>query len=136
MKSVDLHKHRRQAAFGAAAGLLFVVITAVAIAASGCSGPGNANASSGAGAETKEGKDASKGAADKSGKPEGRTADQVLKDMEAAYRNTARYADEAKVHRFFTRDNDQLEQMFGYAVAFERPNKLRLECYDARVVID
>ncbi|MCC7084962.1 MAG: DUF2092 domain-containing protein [Pirellulales bacterium] len=136
MKLANHRKHRRQAAFGAAAGLLFVVIAAMAVAASGCNGAG-ANTSSQATAEETKTMDANqKPDATKGEASEARTAQQVLKDMEAAYAKANSYADEAKVFRYFTRNGDSLEQLFHLELAFERPNRLRMECYDARVVSD
>lgn len=132
MKSVEFGKHRRQAAFGATAGLLFVIIAAVAIAASGCSGAGATTATT---AGEKKGSDKTAEGA-KDGKKEARTAQQVLSDMQATYRKADRYADEAKLHRHFTRNGETWENLFRHEVAFERPNKLRLECYDARFICD
>jgi outer membrane lipoprotein-sorting protein len=68
--------------------------------------------------------------------PEKRTAQQILKDMEAAYRQAKDYADNAVVQQRFDKDKQTIEQRFDFSTAFERPNKLRLECYGAKVVCD
>ncbi len=68
--------------------------------------------------------------------PDNRTADQILKDMAAAYRKSTSYADNGQVRRRFERNGQPLEQVFDFSVAFVRPNKLRLICYDAMAVCD
>jgi outer membrane lipoprotein-sorting protein len=131
MKSADLANHRRRAAFGASAGFLFVLIAAVAIAAAGCNGAGATSPPAGGNKDGDKKEDAGK-----NDKKDTRTAQQVLNDMQATYRKADRYADEAKLHRYYTRGGDTFEQMFRHEVAFERPNKLRLECYDAKFISD
>jgi outer membrane lipoprotein-sorting protein len=68
--------------------------------------------------------------------PEKRTVQEVLQNMEAVYRQAADYADNAQVHRRFEKDKQTFEQLYDFSTAFQRPNKLRLECYGARVVCD
>ena len=68
--------------------------------------------------------------------PEKRSADQVLKDMEAAYKKANTYEDAGKVHLHFERDGKAYEDNLDFAVTFVRPNKLRLTCYDVMAVSD
>jgi outer membrane lipoprotein-sorting protein/outer membrane protein assembly factor BamB len=68
--------------------------------------------------------------------PEKRSVEQVLQNMEAAYRGAANYSDNAQVHRRFEKDKQTFEQLYEFSTAFQRPNMLRLECYGARVVCD
>ena len=67
---------------------------------------------------------------------EHRSAQQILKDMEAAYRKAKSYADEGQVHIRFERDGKPFEDNLPFSVVFVRPNKLRLLAYDAMVVSD
>jgi outer membrane lipoprotein-sorting protein len=67
---------------------------------------------------------------------ETRTADQILKDMEKAYRQATTYADDGNVILHFDRGGKPLEDKFPFAISFSRPNKLRLVCYDAMAVSD
>ncbi|HEY2883127.1 MAG TPA: DUF2092 domain-containing protein [Pirellulales bacterium] len=102
----------------------------------GCGGgntetsPGNSLASA---ADGKTGSTTSGGATAGS---EHRTAQQILKDMETAYRKAKSYADEGQVHIRFERDGKTFEDNLPFSVAFVRPNKLRMLCYDAMVVSD
>ena len=86
MKSTDLNMCRRRAAFGASAGLLFVLIAAMAIAAAGCNGAGATSPPASDG--NKDGD--KKQDAGKNDKKEARTAKQILDDLQAAYRNQRR----------------------------------------------
>ncbi len=70
------------------------------------------------------------------GGTEHRSAQQILKDMEAAYRKAKSYADEGQVHIHFERDGKPFEDNLPFSVVFVRPNKLRLLAYDAMVVSD
>ncbi len=67
---------------------------------------------------------------------ETRSAEQVLKDMESVYAKANSYADNGQVLRRFQRNGESLEQAFDFSIAYVRPNKLRMDCYGARVVID
>jgi hypothetical protein len=98
----------------------------------GCGPGGSASASN---APTGASNDNSAAAANPNAK-DNRTADQILKDMASTYAKAKSYADEGQVRRVFTRNGQRLEQDFNFSVAFERPNKLRLICYDAMVVSD
>jgi outer membrane lipoprotein-sorting protein len=68
--------------------------------------------------------------------PEKRSADQVLKDMEAAYKKANTYEDAGKVRLHFERDGKAYEDTLDFAATFVRPNKLRLTCYDVMAVSD
>ncbi len=68
--------------------------------------------------------------------PESRIADQVLKDMEAAYRKATTYADNGEVYLRFEKEGQALDKTLPFSIAFERPNKLRLECYDVKAIAD
>ncbi len=65
-----------------------------------------------------------------------RDAMQILREMEATYKQATTYADAGQVLLRFTRDGQPLEEAFNFAVSFARPNKLRLIAYDAMVVSD
>ena len=56
--------------------------------------------------------------------------------MEAVYAKATSYADNGQVLRRFERNGEPMEQAFDFSLAYVRPNKLRLDCYGARVVID
>ncbi len=53
-----------------------------------------------------------------------------------AYREAKTYADDGRVRITFTRGDSRTEQTIPFRVAFERPDKLRIDCYDARIVAD
>ena len=63
-------------------------------------------------------------------------AQQVLDNMVAAYRTTPSYADAGKVHLVVEPDPRQISGSANFAVAMVRPNKLRMEVYQAMVVSD
>ena len=63
-------------------------------------------------------------------------AEQILRDMETAYRKADSYADNGVVRRKFTRNGESMEQLFDFSIDFVRPNRLRLDCYGVRVVSD
>ncbi len=67
---------------------------------------------------------------------ETRAADQILKDMEKAYRQATTYADDGNVVLHFDRGGKPFEDKFAFAISFSRPNKLRLVCYNAMAVSD
>lgn len=67
---------------------------------------------------------------------ENRTADQILRDMETAYRNATSYSDKAQIEIRFERDGVEVGNEIPCSVAFTRPNKLRMDCYGANVVCD
>ena len=69
------------------------------------------------------------GAAAQSQWPRKHSVEQVIKDMEAAYRKAENYSDHGQVRRRFTKDGQTFEHDFDFTAAFSRPNKLRLEVY-------
>ena len=64
------------------------------------------------------------------------TGRKVLEAMAEAYRSAKSYNDKGKI-RFTAKMGDQnINQQIDLSIAFERPNKLRMEAYLAKVVID
>lgn len=68
----------------------------------------------------------------------GCTADpQVVLDATAkAYREAKTYSDNARVRVAFIRGDATTERTIPFRVAFARPDRVRIECYDARIVAD
>jgi hypothetical protein len=60
----------------------------------------------------------------------------LLRGMAAAYRGAEHYADEARVIVRETRGGRATESTQPFQVAFSRPDRLRIDAYDARVVAD
>jgi len=60
----------------------------------------------------------------------------ILETMAQRYRSAERYADDARVTIRQTQGAEQIERAYPYRVAFVRPDRLRVEAYDARVVAD
>ena len=56
--------------------------------------------------------------------------------MGQAYRAADRYSDDARVTVRQTRGDSSTEQTYPYRVAFVRPDRIRIEAYDARAVAD
>lgn len=72
-----------------------------------------------------------------SGEPKSsKGAREILEQMARAYRDAKTYADGAQVNLTFQQDGQAYEQPQRYMVAFERPNKLRLQINDASVTSD
>ena len=63
-----------------------------------------------------------------------RTAQEVLDKMTAAYKNAATYSDRGRVE--LTEPGAAGSRQADFSVAFERPNKLRLNVYQGEVVCD
>ncbi len=61
---------------------------------------------------------------------------QILDEMGQAYRAADRYSDDARVTVRQTQGESSTEQTYPYRVAFVRPDRIRVEAYDARVVTD
>lgn len=61
---------------------------------------------------------------------------QILDEMGQAYRAADRYSDDARVTVRQTQGDSSTEQTYPYRVAFVRPDRIRIEAYDARVVTD
>ena len=60
----------------------------------------------------------------------------LLEAMRTAYRSAPAYADDARVVVRQTRDGRVTERTLPHRVAFVRPDRLRVEAYDARIVVD
>lgn len=58
----------------------------------------------------------------------------VLDDMARAYREATTYADDARVLVRITSDGRSTERTIPLRVAFARPDRIRIEAYDARIV--
>ena len=111
-------------------GLLFLVTLSIATVGCNDKEPGTSANSPGMPLASGD------GGSGKATAPEKRTVEQVIKDMEAAYRKAENYSDHGQVHRRFTKDGQTFEHDFDFTAAFTRPNKLRLEVYGARVISD
>ena len=59
-----------------------------------------------------------------------------LEEMSRVYRQARAYADDGRLRVQYKRGDTQVDQTIPFCVAFERPNKIRIDCYDARVVSD
>ncbi len=60
----------------------------------------------------------------------------LVEAMGRAYREAHAYSDDARMRIEHTRAEGTTEQTFPFRVAFVRPDKLRVEAYDARIVAD
>jgi len=60
----------------------------------------------------------------------------VLEAMVAAYQSTPRYADAGELHLYVRKGEEVLDNKVDFAVSFVRPNKLRMEVYQIRLVCD
>lgn len=60
----------------------------------------------------------------------------LLERMSEAYRAAERYRDDAAVRIHYTRGDTDVDHDLPFRVAFERPDRLRVECYDAQLVCD
>lgn len=60
----------------------------------------------------------------------------ILDATAKAYREAATYSDNARVRVAFIRGDATTERTIPFRVAFARPDRLRIECYDARLVAD
>jgi outer membrane lipoprotein-sorting protein len=60
----------------------------------------------------------------------------LVEAMGRAYRAADHYADDARVTIVRTRGDGSTEQTHPFRVAFTRPDKIRIEAYDARIVAD
>jgi len=66
----------------------------------------------------------------------GEDARGLVESMGRAYRAAAHYADDARVQVVRTRGDGSSEETHPFRVAFTRPDKIRIEAYDARIVAD
>jgi thiol-disulfide isomerase/thioredoxin len=60
----------------------------------------------------------------------------LLDEMSLAYRNAPAYSDNARVRIRYTREGTEVDRSIPFRVAFERPDRLRIDCYDARIAAD
>lgn len=60
----------------------------------------------------------------------------VLEAMAAAYQSAGRYADAGQLHLYVQQGQQVLDQKVDFAVSFQRPNRLRLEVYQVKLVCD
>lgn len=60
----------------------------------------------------------------------------LLEAMGRAYRSAPRYADDARVTVRQTRGDVSTDATYPFRVAFARPDRIRIEAYDARLVAD
>ena len=58
------------------------------------------------------------------------TAETLLKRMAATYRQAKTYQDAGTVRLRFEQQGQTVDEKFDFSVAFARPNKLRLDCYN------
>jgi outer membrane lipoprotein-sorting protein/thiol-disulfide isomerase/thioredoxin len=60
----------------------------------------------------------------------------LLDEMSRTYRKAQAYSDNARVRIRYTREGTEVDQSIPFRVAFERPDRLRIDCYDARIAAD
>jgi outer membrane lipoprotein-sorting protein len=60
----------------------------------------------------------------------------ILNATAKAYREAATYSDNARVRVAFIRGDATTERTMPFRVVFARPDRIRIECYDARIVAD
>lgn len=60
----------------------------------------------------------------------------LLDTMSRTYRTAGGYSDNARVRIRFTREGTEVDQSVPFRVIFERPDRLRIDCYDARIAAD
>ena len=64
------------------------------------------------------------------------TARGVLEAMATAYRTASRYADAGQLRFYVRRGQEVLDEKVDFAVTFHRPNRLRMEAYQIKLVCD
>lgn len=64
------------------------------------------------------------------------TARQLLEKVAAAYRNSSTYADQGYVRRRFVRAGQEYDLTMPFQITWQKPNKLRLECYTVKLAND
>ncbi len=69
-------------------------------------------------------------------KASGASAREVLEAMVAAYQSASTYADAGTVRLLAKTGEEETEDSANFAVSFRRPDKVRMEVYQARVVCD
>jgi outer membrane lipoprotein-sorting protein/peroxiredoxin len=60
----------------------------------------------------------------------------LLDEMSHTYRKAQAYSDNARVRIRYVREGTEVDQSIPFRVAFERPDRLRIDCYDARIAAD
>lgn len=60
----------------------------------------------------------------------------LLDEMSLAYRNAPAYSDNARVRIRSTREGTEVDRSIPFRGPFERPDRLRIDCYDARIAAD
>jgi len=60
----------------------------------------------------------------------------ALDAMSVAYRRAAGYSDDAIVRIRYVRSGTEVEQTIPFRVVFQRPDRLRIDAYDARIAVD
>jgi uncharacterized protein YdbL (DUF1318 family) len=60
----------------------------------------------------------------------------LLEEMSRTYRAAGAYSDDARVEIRFVRDGREVERIIPFRVAFARPDRVRIDCYDARIAAD
>lgn len=60
----------------------------------------------------------------------------ILDGMSAAYRAAPGYSDDALVRIRYVRNGTEVEQSIPFRVVFQRPDRLRIDAYDARIAVD
>lgn len=60
----------------------------------------------------------------------------ILDGMSRAYRAAEGYSDAGVVRIRYVRDGDEVEQTVPFRVVFRRPDRLRIDAYDARIAVD
>lgn len=60
----------------------------------------------------------------------------ILDATAKAYREAVTYSDNARVRVAFIRGDATTERTIPFRVVFARPDRIRIECYDARIVAD
>jgi hypothetical protein len=60
----------------------------------------------------------------------------VLEAMAAAYQSAPRYADAGELRFYVRRGEEVLDNKVDFAVSFVRPNRLRMEVYQVKLVCD
>lgn len=60
----------------------------------------------------------------------------LLEEMSRAYRTAGAYSDDARVEIRFVRDGKEVHRTIPFRVAFARPDRVRIDAYDARIAAD
>mgnify|MGYP002622978103 CR=1 FL=1 len=107
---------------------LLTILTSASIGLVGACSPGDADTGA-----TNNGTDASQPSATA---PQWHDARELLERMAAAYRAAESYADNGQGRLRLQRDGELINETFPFAVVFERPNRLRVQCYNGVYLCD